>query len=163
MGLRVSTYKLAINSTDNYSCGVTLKSRTLKRVIKEKGLTQRIVAKRLGMNKRRFIKKLYRRQRFNYVEVAVLVRLLGARAAIKVIWFPTMKEKKRIEKYVWENKMSKKNNSNCESQLKKKNRQIMPRYEQSGESWEQSEDFEKFIFNTDELPSRRLMRRRENG
>mgnify|MGYP007115904671 FL=1 len=115
------------------------------------------------MNKRRFIKKLYRRQRFNYVEVAVLVRLLGARAAIKVIWFPTMKEKKRIEKYVWENKMSKKNNSNCESQLKKKNRQIMPRYEQSGESWEQSEDFEKFIFNTDELPSRRLMRRRENG
>lgn len=167
MALRANTFLSATRFTDYYRRGVTLKSRTLKRLIKKRHLTQRRVAERLGMSKQNFIKKLYRRQRFNQSEITALIRLFGARAAIRVIWFPTLQEKKRIEKYVWEGQMSNKNNSdfphNFETPAEKKRRAIAEQERENGENWEQSEDFENLIFDSDELPSRRFMRRRNNG
>lgn len=58
MALKASTFKWATNFTDYYKNGVTLKSRALKRWIKKKGFTQRFVAEQLGMNKKKFIRKL---------------------------------------------------------------------------------------------------------
>lgn len=86
----------------NIKDGVTLKSRALEKVLKRKGIEQVEVAQFLGMSKRAFAKRLYLRQKFNQIEVTALIKLLGAKSAIKVIWFPTLGEKKRVEKYVWE-------------------------------------------------------------
>ncbi len=63
MALKASTFKWATNFTDYYKNGVTLKSRALKRWIKKKGFTQRFVAEQLGMNKKKFIRKLYPRKK----------------------------------------------------------------------------------------------------
>ena len=89
----------------NFKDGVKLKSRALKRVLQRKGYTQSKVVQSLGMSKRTFMSKLYLRQNFNQKEITALIKLVGARAAIKVIWFPSLEEKKRIEKYVWEEQM----------------------------------------------------------
>lgn len=86
----------------NIKDGVTLKSRALEKVLKCKGVEQVEVAQFLGMSKRALVKRLYLRQKFNQQEVTALIKLLGAKSAIKVIWFPTLEEKKRVEKYVWE-------------------------------------------------------------
>lgn len=164
MALRANTYLSATRFTDYYRLGVTLKSRTLKRLLKKKHLTQRRVAERLGMNKQKFIWKLYKRCRFSQSEITALIRLIGARAAIKVIWFPTLQEKRRIQKYVWEGQM----NNTYGSELtvtpsEKKRRAIERQKRESGEDWEGSEDYERLIFDSDELPSRKFMRRRNNG
>lgn len=50
-----------------------------------------------------------------------------------------------------------------ETPAEQKERKIAELYQESGENWEQSKDFEDFIFDSDELPSRRFMRRRNNG
>lgn len=50
-----------------------------------------------------------------------------------------------------------------ETPSERKQREISELYEESGENWEQSKDFEDLIFDSDELPSRRFMRRRNNG
>ncbi len=167
MALKASTCKSATNFTDYFKNGVSLKSRKLKQWIKDKGFTQRSVANQLGMSKRDFIRKLIRKQCFNQTEMTALIRLMGARAAIKVIWFPTLKEKKRIEKYVWEEQMSNKYNPDFphqfETPAEKKKRAIAKQYAESGEDWDQSEDFESLIFDSDELPSRKFLRRRNNG
>lgn len=44
-----------------------------------------------------------------------------------------------------------------------KSRRLTELSEEYGEDWEQSEDFTDYIFNADELPSRRFMRRRNNA
>ena len=45
----------------------------------------------------------------------------------------------------------------------RKRRQIEDQMKENGEDWEQTEEFEDYIFDTDELPSRRFLRRRGNG
>ena len=167
MVLRASMLQSATNFTDYYKHGVTLKSRTLKSWIKKKGYTQAFVAELLGMSKRKFRRKLYRRQRFNQKEITALIFFMGARAAIRVIWFPSLQEKRRIQKYVWEGQMSYKYDldfpHHFETPSERKQREISELYEESGENWEQSKDYEDLIFDSDELPSRRFMRRRNNG
>lgn len=167
MALRASTLQLATNFINYYKRGVTLKSRTLKSWIKRKGYTQAFVAELLGMSKNKFRRKMYRRQRFNQKEITALIFFMGARAAIRVIWFTSLREKRRIQKYVWEGQMSYKYDYDMphhfETPTERKRREIAEQYEESGENWEQSEDFENFIFDSDELPSRRFMRRRNNG
>ena len=166
MALRASTFKSGINFTDYYRGGVTLKSRALKRWLKKKRYGQSYVARRLGMSKRTFRRKLYKRQRFNQSEITALVRLIGARAAINVIWFPTLQEKRRIQNYVWGRQMSNTYNSDYlhhfETPSERKERAIAEQAKEYGEDWEQSGELEKLIFDSDELPSRKFMRRR-NG
>lgn len=166
MDLRASTSLSASGFTEFNERGVTLKSRTLKSWIKAKGLTQGIVAKRLGMSKRNFLGKVYRRKCFNLNEITALIRLMGASAAISVIWFPSLQEKQRIQKYVWEGRMSKKYNPDFphqfETPAEKRQRAIAEQGREYGENWEQIAEFENLIFDSDELPSRKFMRRR-NG
>ena len=50
-----------------------------------------------------------------------------------------------------------------ETPSERKARRIAEQEREYGENWEQSEEFEDFIFDSDELPSRRFMRRRNNG
>ncbi len=163
---RANTFKSATDFTKYYRRGVTLKSRALNRWRKRKGYAQSYVAERLGMSIRKFGRKLYKRQRFNQSEITALIRLMGARAAIEVIWFPSLQEKRRIQKFVWEGQMSYKYNPDFphsfETPSERKARRIAEQERESGENWEQSEEFEDFIFDSDELPSRRFMRRR-NG
>ena len=63
--------------------------------------------------------------------------------------------------------MSKKHNQTCSrrSNLPSNSREegIEELYKESGENWEQSSDFLKFVFESDELPSRKFMRRRNDG
>lgn len=188
MALRANTFSSATRFTDTrskiacsqgqfcddvkfsiyyYRNGVTLKSRTLKRMLKRRNITQRQFARWLGMTKQRFCRKLYRRRKFGNSEMEILVRALGAKAAIKVIWFPSIEEKQRIQNYVWEGQMSYKYNpempSIFETPSQKKKRAIERQNAENYEDWEQSEDFEDYILNCDELPSRKFMRRRNNG
>ena len=166
MALRASMSKLVITFTDCFELGVTLKSRTMNRWIKENGLTQKCFAEQLGMSKQQFSNKLYRRKCFTITEITKLVFVVGARTAIKVIWFPDLQVKRKIQQYVWEEDMSVKFNPNfpyCfETPAERKRRAIEEQEKENGEDWEQSDDFENLIFESDELPSRRFMRRR-NG
>lgn len=50
-----------------------------------------------------------------------------------------------------------------ETPLEKKMREIAEQSKENGENWEQSEDFIRIVFYSNELPSRRFMRRRNNG
>lgn len=157
MDSKVSMSKSATNCIE-YPSGVTLKSRKLKYWIKQKGLTQSYVAHELQMSKRQLRNKLYWRKTFNQQEITQLVNLLGARIAIQVIWFPTLKEKKRVRRIVWEDKME--NYQDYETERENKSRRLAELSEECGENWEQSQAFEDYLFNSDELPSRKFMRRR---
>ena len=50
-----------------------------------------------------------------------------------------------------------------ETLLEKKRREIEKQNKENGEDWEQSADFVHLVFDSDVLPSRRFMRRRNNG
>lgn len=166
MALRANISLSATRFT-NYADGLTLKSRALKHWLKRRGITQRKMAKILGMNRQTFRKKLYKRRKFSHDEITALVYFMGARAAIRVIWFPTIKEKRRVEKYVKEGVMKNTyaTDSPChfETPTENKRRRIEQQERENGEDWEQSEEFEEYIFDSDELPSRRFMRSRNNG
>lgn len=165
MGLRASMFKSVTNFTDYYRSGVTLKSRALKRWLKRKGYAQSYIAERLCMSKRKFRWKLYKRQRFSQSEITALIWLMGARAAINVIWFPSLQDKRRIQNYVWGGQMSNTYNPDfprySETPAERKKRAIAEQEREYGEDWEQTKDFESLIFESDELPSRRFMRRRD--
>lgn len=162
MALKVSTFKLAISSIENYKNDITLKSRAFKYWLIRKGYSYGYIAAKLGMNTRNLRKRLYMRRPFHQSEIEMIVRLLGARAAINIIWFPTLQEKRKIQKYVWSNYMVTYNSKNSyyyETPTERKKRIITAQEKESGEDWEQSVDFEKSIFKSAELPDRRFMRR----
>lgn len=50
-----------------------------------------------------------------------------------------------------------------ETPLEKKRREIEEQNNENGENWEQSADFVHLVYDSNELPSRRFMRRRNNG
>ncbi len=155
MALKASTFKSVINFTEKHRQGITLKSRTLKICLKRKGYGQTYFAARLGMSRRNLMRKLYMRQTFNQREITELVRLLGARMAIKVIWFPSLREKRKIQRYVWWKQMSEKKNFKDLQQddYVGNNNKLFAEQEQGDE-------IEKLIFTCKKLPSRKFMRRR---
>lgn len=164
MALRANISKSATNFIEYYKSGVTLKSRTLKQLIAKNGITLKVVADWLQISKHRLIEKLYKRQRFTQDELTRLIKLIGARAAIKVIWFPTLQEKSRVEKYVWKEQLI--DEHIFLNQLVTIDRhagRIEQQNKDNDDRWEQDEDFDRLIFNTNKLPSRRFMRRRNNG
>ena len=98
------------------------------------------------------MRKLYMRQTFNQREITELVRLLGARMAIKVIWFPSLREKRKIQRYVWWKQMSeKKNFMDLQQDYFGNNNKLFAEQEQGDE-------IEKLIFTCKKLPSRKFMR-----
>ena len=166
MASKANTSKSAKYFTDYSRSGLTLKSHALKTWLKRKGYEQSYFAERLGMSKDKFRQKLYKRQTFDQNEITALIRLMGARAAIKVIWFPNLEEKRRIQNYVWEKQMNNKHNSdfpdNYETPAERKEKAIAELADENGEDWDQTDDFLNLIFESDELPSRRFMRRRND-
>ena len=165
MGLRASTFSSVKYFTKFFSQGVTLKSRTLKNLLKSKEITQATFAAKLGLSKKELLQRLHLRCRFNQEEIKLLVLFLGAKKAIKVIWFPNLRIKKKLNKYVWEGKVKYTNKVKHGGKVVEidKKHEIALLQEESGENWEQSEDFEKLIFESNELPSRKFMRTRNNG
>ncbi|MCM1221024.1 MAG: hypothetical protein NC311_17275 [Muribaculaceae bacterium] len=141
----------------NYPNGITLKSRKLKLELKRQGITQGDAARSLGISKYELRYRLNKRQAFCKEEIVALVYLIGAKTALRVIWFPTIGEKERVKRLVWEDKMS------YESKREEKLKKLAELRDEYGEDWDQSEDFEDYIFETDELPSRRFMRRRNDA
>lgn len=167
MASRVNTSASAGNFINYYLVGLALKSRTLKRYLKKKKITQRTFAKVLGLTRFELRIRLYKRQKFNYSEITSLVNFLGAKVAIQIVWFPTIEEKRRVKKCVYEGEMKPTYSTITyhfgETPSEEKRRRIEEQNKESGEDWEQREDFKDYIFYIDELPSRRFMRRRKNG
>lgn len=165
MGSRANISLSATSSID-YSRGLSLKSRVFKAVLKKNGITQREMAELIGMKKRTMRRKLYRREKFTQKEIEHIVYALGARAAIEVIWFPTIEEKLRIKKYIWEEQTEVKIYGFIireEKPARTKQMVLEQQIAEDGEDWEQTEEFEDYISSCTELPSKRFMRRRKNG
>ena len=164
MASRASMYSSGKGCT-NRIIGVSLKSRALKQWLERRGITQREMAQVLELPKREFRQKLYKHSKFDMRQTTKLIRLMGAMAAIEVIWFPTIEVKRRIKKYVMEGQMSENDGIPVfyETLAERKRRDIENQMKESGENWEQTEEFEDYIFDTDELPSRKFYRRRRGG
>lgn len=78
--------------------GYSLKKNQLKRWIYEHNHTQTFVAQKLHMSLQELKDKLNNRELFNEQQIRNLVYLLGAKNAFKVIYFPTLDEKRRVYK-----------------------------------------------------------------
>lgn len=76
--------------------GYSLKKRKLKDWIYDHGKTQPFVAARLGITKAELQKKLNEHELFDKSQIRSLVHLVGAEAAINIIYFPTIKEKRTV-------------------------------------------------------------------
>ena len=164
MASRASMYSSGRGCTNRIS-GVSLKNRALKIWLERRGITQREVARVLELSKQEFRQKLYKHSKFDMRQITKLIRFMGAMAAIEVIWFPTIEVKTRIKKYVKEGQMSGNDGIPVfyETMTERKHRQIEDQLKENGENWDQTEEFEGYIFDTDELPSRRFYRRRNGG
>lgn len=80
----------------NMSKGYSLKKRQLKDWIYDNGKTQPYMARKLGIMKEELQRKLNEHEPFNEQQIRSLVHLVGAEAAIDIIYFPTLKEKRRV-------------------------------------------------------------------
>lgn len=76
--------------------GYSLKKRKLKDWIYDNGKTQPYMARKLGITKAELQRKLNEHELFNEEQIRSLVYLVGAEAAINIIYFPTLKEKRRV-------------------------------------------------------------------
>lgn len=65
------------------------------------GYTQSHIAKLLGLSTEEFTKKLYEHEKFNEYQVCMLIELMKVQDAFKVLYFPTMKMRRRIYKEVF--------------------------------------------------------------
>ncbi|WP_251546369.1 hypothetical protein [Pumilibacter intestinalis] len=76
--------------------GYSLKKRKLKDWIYDNGKTQPYVARKLGITKTELQRKLNEHELFDEEQIRSLVYLVGAEAAIEIIYFPTIKEKYKV-------------------------------------------------------------------
>lgn len=74
----------------------SLKKGKLKKWIYDNGKTQPFMARKLGITKAELQRKLNEREAFNQKQIRSLVFLVGAEAAIDIIYFPDIKQKRRI-------------------------------------------------------------------
>lgn len=95
MASNQSSCKSAPNCIDN-SGGYSLKKRELKDWIYDHGKTQPYIAKRLGITKEELQRKLNEHELFDEQQIRSLVYLVGAETAIDIIYFPTLKEKRKV-------------------------------------------------------------------
>ena len=85
------------NDIKSYS----LKKRCLQRWIYSHGYTQPYVARKLGLSAEEFKRKLREHERFNERQISCLVQLMKAKAAFRVLYFPSLKMQRRIYKEVF--------------------------------------------------------------
>lgn len=76
--------------------GYSLKKRKLKDWIYDNGKTQPYIARKLGITKAELQRKLNAHEPFHEEQIRSLVRLVKAEVAIEIIYFPTLKEKRRV-------------------------------------------------------------------
>lgn len=95
MASKQSLCKSATSCT-NAAVGYSLKKRQLKDWIYDNGKTQPYVARKLGITKEELQRKLNEHEPFNEEQIRSLVRLVEAEAAIDIIYFPTLKEKRKV-------------------------------------------------------------------
>ena len=81
--------------------GYSLKKRSLQRWIYCRGYTQPYVAKRLGLSAEEFKRKLREHEKFNEYQIGCLVQLMKAKAAFRVLYFPSLKMRRRIYREVF--------------------------------------------------------------
>lgn len=98
MDSKQNTFKSATNCIEKPSVptGYSLKKQPLKKWIYENNHTQPYVANHLNLPPEVFKDNLTRRVQFNRVQLDALIRLMGAKEAFKVIYFPSDEERTRI-------------------------------------------------------------------
>lgn len=95
MDSKQNTCKSAENCTET-PLGYSLKKQELKKWIYENGHSQPYVAKRLNLPPEVFKERLTGRVRFDRGQLNSLIKLMGAKEAFKVIYFPTEEERTRV-------------------------------------------------------------------
>lgn len=76
--------------------GYSLKKHKLKDWIYAHGKTQPYIARRLGIMKPELQRKLNEHELFDEGQIQTLVHLVKAEAAIDIIYFPTLKAKRKV-------------------------------------------------------------------
>lgn len=92
--------------------GYSFKKRKLKDWIYDNGKTQPYMARKLGITKPELQRKLNNHELFNEEQIRSLVYLVGAKAAINIIYFPTIKEKRSVWRKTFGRKRKKEGNTN---------------------------------------------------
>ena len=59
------------------------------------------IARRLGVSAEEFKRKLREHEKFNEYQISCLVELMKAKAAFRVLYFPTLRMRRRIYKEVF--------------------------------------------------------------
>lgn len=166
MDSKASMSKSAILCID-YSSGLSLNRRALQCWLERKNMRMGRLAKLLKIPPRKLRWKLYKNKKFSRKEITALIYVMGARQALRVLWFPTLEEKRRIRDIAEGRNMSNKFNPDipCGRELpcERKNRKIEQKFCDTYDTWEESEAMEAMMLYSDELPSRRMFRRRGNG
>lgn len=98
MDSKQSTLNSATNSTKPIfpADGYPLKKYPLKRWIYDNHFSQPFVARVMQLSPEEFKRRLRRKEKFNRDEITALVKLMGAEDAFEVIYFPTMKIRRRV-------------------------------------------------------------------
>lgn len=165
MAFKANTFLSEISCTD-YSDGLSLNFRALRCWLHQKGITMGKLAKMLKMPRRKLRWKLYKRKKFSKKEITSLVYILGAWSAIRVLWFPSLQEKRRIRDELEERQMS--NKFDPEKPYggvllsESRSRRIEDEYREMYDSWEESGAIVELALYSDELPSKKLLRRKDN-
>lgn len=81
--------------------GYSLKERCLQRWMHSRGYTQRQVARRVGVSAEEFKRKLREHEKFNEQQICSLVELMKAKAAFRVLYFPSLQHRRQIYKEVF--------------------------------------------------------------
>lgn len=81
--------------------GYSLKERCLQRWMHSRGYTQPFIARSLGISADEFKRKLREHEKFNEQQIRYLVELMKAKAAFRVLYFPTLQMRQRIFKEVF--------------------------------------------------------------
>lgn len=81
--------------------GYSLKKRCLQRWIYARGYTQPYVARKLGLSAEEFKRKLREHEKFNEYQIGCLVQLMKAKAAFRVLYFPSLRMRRRIYREVF--------------------------------------------------------------
>ena len=166
MASKASISKSAMPCID-YSSGLSLNRRALQGWLKQKNMRMGRLAKLLKIPPRRLRWKLYKHRTFGKKEITTLIYLIGARQALRVLWFPTIEEKRRIREIAEGRNMSNKFNPDipCGWELpgERRSRKIEKEFCDAYDNWEESGALEDMILYSDELPSRKMFGRRGNG
>lgn len=82
----------------------SLKKSKLKKWIYRNNFTQPYIAKKLNLSTKEFKEKLTTHALFNKQQITTLIYLMGAEEAFKIIFFPTIEERKKVYLEVFKKK-----------------------------------------------------------